>query len=122
MWFEPAARLWHQVPAFRLETPFLLARALWQGSYFVVIFSGGNRWRSLWLACSRVLRASFWDLPGWLATSSLDRQLKLWRAWGCLRGCLAVLAPRQFGHGAFFEYLRSQARCRVATKGSATGE
>ena len=121
MWFEPAARLWHQVPAFRLEPSFLLARALWQGTYFVIIFSRGNPWLSLWLACSRVLRALFWDLPGWLATTSLDRRIKLWRAWGCLRGCLAVLAPRHFAQKAFLEYLQDQARCRV-TKGSASGE
>ena len=121
MWFEPAARLWHEVPAFRLEPDFLLARALWQGSYFVIIFSGGNPWLSLWLACSRSLRALVGDLPGWLVTPSLDRQIKLWRAWGCLRGCLATLAPRHFGQGAFFEYLQAQARCRVATKGSAGG-
>ena len=121
MWFEPAARVWHLVPAFRLQPRLLLERALWQGSYFVIIFSGGNPWLSFWLAFSRSLRALFWDLPVWLVNASLDRQIKLWRAWGCLRGCLATLAPRHFGQGAFFEYLQAQARCRVATKGSAGG-
>ncbi len=92
MWFEPAARVWHLVPAFRLHPRLLLERALWQGSYFVIIFSGGNPWLSLWLAFSRTLRALFADLPVWLVTASLDRQIQLWRALGCLRGCLATLA------------------------------
>ncbi|MFN8606523.1 MAG: glycosyltransferase family A protein [Vulcanimicrobiota bacterium] len=122
MWFEPAARLWHQVPAFRLEPSFLLARALWQGSYFVIILSGGHPLRGLWLAWPRALRALFWDLPGWLLNGNQDCQLRLWRAWGCCRGALAVIAPQHFGQGAFFKYLQDQARYRVDAKGSAGGE
>lgn len=116
MWFEPKAVSYHSVPAFRMELSSLLSRALWQGAYFAILFGGGNRLLTGWIALTRCLKSALLNLPGILAAdpkSKLDHQIKLWRAWGTLRGAYTVIFSGR-SHGAFVDYLKSQARTRQA--------
>jgi glycosyltransferase involved in cell wall biosynthesis len=116
MWFEPKAVSYHYVPAFRMERSNLLSRALWQGAYFAILFGGGSRLSTGWIAMSRLLKSALLNLPGCLAAdpkSRMDHQIKLWRAWGTVRGAVTVVFAGQ-SHGAFVDYLKSQARTRQA--------
>ena len=109
--YTPKARVWQAVPPQRLNSEFLKRRALWQGSYFVLLVGGEKLGPCLRLALPRVLWALLWHLPlsrvrprSWRA---IGHQARLWSAWGQLRGLLKCLG---FPQTRYFAQLKGQAR------------
>ena len=119
MWGSERAVIWHQVPEDRLRRAFLLERAQWQGAYFVLLGSRGSTRQALYLALTRLLFAIAVHGPQWafhLARGqkwwAVGHQIRIWRAWGCLRGALRVCSPKHFSQPQYFKDFADQTRQR----------